>query len=174
VDTFVRTYGYPDKNGIPDRLNFGGIHKIGERHPSTGLTMPLAGYVSGSKKVEADGGICLVDDKDRVAAEWKFTKILEHWNRKHARAAYVPYAANKSEDAIQYSYADHVSLGEGTDFSKLLNAFSTGNVYYDPGIKLVGASALHPEIKRRSQFRIRFGGLDSLYEQWETIPLLCV
>jgi hypothetical protein len=169
IDEFIRTYGYPDKNGVPDRLNFGGIHKIGERHASTGLTMQLSGYVAGSKKAEADGSLLLIDDQDNIAAEWKFTKLLEHWNRKHARAVYVPYTAEKTEDTTRYTYASHVSLGEGTDFSKLLNALSTGNVYYDPGIKLEQASTAHPQIKRRSQFRIHFNGLNALYNEWEAV-----
>lgn len=169
IDEFIRTYGYPDKNGVPDRLNFGGIHKIGERHASTGLTMQLSGYVAGSKKAEADGSLLLIDDQDNIAAEWKFTKLLEHWNRKHARAVYVPYTAEKMEDTTRYTYANHVSLGEGTDFSKLLNALSTGKVYYDPGIKLEQASTTHPKIKRRSQFRIHFNGLNTLYNEWEEV-----
>jgi hypothetical protein len=44
VEAFVRTFGYPDKNDKPDRLNFGGIHRAGERQASTGLTMQLVGY----------------------------------------------------------------------------------------------------------------------------------
>lgn len=169
VDKFVRTYGYPDKNGVPDRLNFGGIHKIGERQALTGLTMQISGYQSGSKKADADGSIILIDDKDNIAAEWQFTKLLEHWNRKHARAAYVPYEALKHGDSTSYNYADHVSLGEGTDFYRLLAAFSSGSAYYDPGIKLVGAGTQHPEIKRRSQFRMRFSKIGELYEKWETV-----
>jgi hypothetical protein len=133
--------------------------------------MHLSGYSCGSKKADADGSIFLIDDKQNIAAEWKFTKILEHWNRKHAHAAYVPYTAESPEGYTRYNYADRVSLGEGTDFTKFLNAFSTGAAYYDPGIKLVGASKPHPEIKRRSQFRMHFKNIGTLYEKWENVAL---
>jgi hypothetical protein len=43
VEAFIRKFGYPDKNDRPDRLNFGGIHRAGERQPSTGLTLRLTG-----------------------------------------------------------------------------------------------------------------------------------
>src|SRR5690606_13351713 len=39
VDTFLRTYGYLDKRGREDRINFGGVHRVGESHPTTQLTM---------------------------------------------------------------------------------------------------------------------------------------
>ncbi|MEK6537012.1 MAG: MvaI/BcnI restriction endonuclease family protein, partial [Actinomycetota bacterium] len=32
VEAFVRRFGYADQLGRADRLNFGGIHKVGERH----------------------------------------------------------------------------------------------------------------------------------------------
>lgn len=169
IDKFVRSYGYPDRNGVPNRLNFGGVHKVGDRHPLTGLTLSISGYQADSKKIDADGGIILIDDNDNIAAEWHFTKILEHWNRKHAKAAYVPYDAIKDVNSTSYNYADHASLGEGTDFYKLLAAFSSGNAYYDPGIKLVDAHTPHPKIKRRNQFRMRFSKIGDLYESWETV-----
>jgi hypothetical protein len=45
-----------------------------------------------------------------------------------------------------------------------------GNIYYDPGIKMEQASGV-PQIKRRSQFRIKSGNLTELYKQSETIDL---
>ena len=44
AEDFVRTFGYPDKNGKPDRLNFGGVHKFGQRQALTGLIMELDGF----------------------------------------------------------------------------------------------------------------------------------
>ena len=32
VESFIRKFGYPDKMGREDRLNFGGVHKVGEKH----------------------------------------------------------------------------------------------------------------------------------------------
>ena len=52
ADYFVRTYGYPDKMGRPDRLNFGGIHKAGIIHPTTQLEMRLIGFDLESGKIK--------------------------------------------------------------------------------------------------------------------------
>ena len=60
VEAFVRKYGYTDKMGRPDRLNFGGIHTIGKRTDITGLTLNLKGYNSVKGNFDPDnGGIVL-------------------------------------------------------------------------------------------------------------------
>jgi len=56
ADYFVRTYGYPDKKGRPDRLNFGGIHRSGEIHPTTQLEMRLIGFDQESEKIRNTNG----------------------------------------------------------------------------------------------------------------------
>lgn len=170
VGKFIRKHGYKDRKGQPDRLNFGGIHETGKRQSLTGLTLRLDGHEAGSRKFASDGGIVLLDDNDNIAAGWTFTKLLEHWNRKHARAAYVPCSSVKLADATCYRFADKVSLGEGTDFLKLLQAFASGAVWYDPGIKMEQASS-SPRIKRRNQFRMHVANLHKMYEKWETVSL---
>ncbi|MBK3745919.1 hypothetical protein G3A39_43005 [Paraburkholderia aspalathi] len=60
-------------------------------------------------------------------------------------------------------YGSPVRLGEGTDIQRLLSAIATGQVYYDPGIKLENASQAKPAIKRRSQFRISSRNIPVLY-----------
>lgn len=172
VDFFIRTYGYPDKNGKPDRLNFGGIHRVGERQASTGLAMVCRGYEVGSQKIDPFGGICLVDGKGELAAEWGFAKLLEHWNKKHAMAAYVPYERDVTERVSRYVFGSEVFLGEGTDFLRFLGSLACKAVYFDPGMKLVGVERRAPEIKRRSQFRINFRNLNALYVKWEKIDLI--
>jgi hypothetical protein len=171
VDFFIRRYGYPDKNGKPDRLNFGGIHRLGERQQSTGLTMVFRGYEAGSMKMDPFGGICLVDDQGELAAEWGFSKLLEHWNRKHAMAAYVPYERMVDEKGRRYFFGSEIALGAGTDFLRFLGAIALQAIYFDPGIKLVGIKSERPDIKRRSQFRISFKSLCALYAKWEVVEL---
>lgn len=171
VEAFVRRYGYADRKGREDRMNFGGIHKVGTQCTLTGLKMSILGFSAGSKSIEPEGRICLVDEKDNVAAEWTFTKLLGHWNKKHAQAAYIPYEKVDLYGSTGYFYEDEIFLGEGTDFIRLLEAFSANAVFYDPGIKLVAASTNNPTIKRRSQFRIRANALGSLYEAWELVSL---
>jgi hypothetical protein len=167
---FVRRFGYADKSGRPDRLNFGGVHRVGVRHPSTHLTMTLSGYDGKRERiVDANGSVDLVSDRGIVAASWRFTGLLDHWTRKHAKAVYVPSQV-RQEPYRQYHYGDQVRLAIGTDFLRFLRAMSAGVIYYDPGIKLEHASTA-PKVKRRSQFRVASRNIASLYETVELVPL---
>lgn len=171
VDAFVRAYGYKDKNGTPDRLNFGGIYKHGLRHKETAVTLVCVGYEAGSK-MDLDGGIRLVDDLGIVAAEWSFKKLLEHWNRKHAKAVYVPYISEAIDGVASYTYGDWADFGEGTDFLKFIDSVVASKIYYDPAIKIESESSSSPKIKRRSQFRINYKHIGELYESWGRQDLL--
>ena len=165
-EAFVRQFGYPDKHERPDRLNFGGVHRVGERHPTTGLTMSLAGYDAARGVItDAAGYIALANDAGDLAAAWAFSGLLAHWSRKHAKAAYVPSQCRK-EPKRQYAYGHKLRLAQRTIPLRLLRALSAGAVYYDPGIKLEHVST-HPEVKRRSQFRIASKNISSLYETVE-------
>jgi hypothetical protein len=90
---------------------------------------------------------------------------MAHWQRKHALAAYIP-AMVREDPVRQYAFGHTVHLGEGTDFFLLLKALSTGDVYYDPGIKLEAVSSATPRLKRRSQFRVQFKRLGVLYRSY--------
>jgi hypothetical protein len=171
IDWFIRTYGYPDKKGRPDRLNFGGIHKANVSHKTTGLTFTATGFDEHSKDLDLDGAIQLLTQHGDVASEWSFAKLLEHWNKKHAQAAYVPYSMEMKADRF-YHYDRIVDLGIGTDFLKFLEAVSSAGIYLDPGIKMEHASTLKPKIKKRNQFRINYRNLPKLYDAWETIDVL--
>jgi hypothetical protein len=171
VAAFVREFGYPDKLGRKDRLNFGGIHAVGTRTKSTGLRLVLSGYDSESSTLlRAGGELALLDDADRIAVSWSFAKLLGHWQRKHAKAAYVP-AVRASASPPQFRFGPEILLCEGTDFLLLLRAFADGIAFYDPGIKLENASDAG-NTKRRSQMRIRFSALSALYRT-STPTLAC-
>jgi hypothetical protein len=171
VEAFIRKFGYPDKNDKPDRLNFGGIHRVGERQPSTGLTMQLTGYdfVKG-KITDARGTIALVSDAGEVAAAWAFSGLLAHWSRKHTRAAYVP-SMRRTEPCWQYAYGSPVRLAQKTEGLRLLKALASGAVYYDPGIKLEHISSAKPVAKKRSQFRVASKNITALYESVESVEV---
>lgn len=172
VEYFIRKFGYPDKTGRKNRLNFGGIYRFGGNTPSTGLNLHLEGYdFEAGKIVNVHGGISLVSPKGEEAATWLFADLMSHWNRKHAQAAYVPSICRK-EPHRQYSYGNIIEMGKGTDFLKFLNALAGGLIYYDPGIKLENASGPATKIKRRSQFRIKPSNLECLYETMESVNLL--
>lgn len=171
AEAFVRRFGYADQSGIIDRLNFSSPHRYGVRNEKTGLTLQFIGYdISKNSITNPFGGFTLADDDGNEAATWHFSGLIQHWNRKHAKAAYVPYQMRK-EPAQQYSYGDRVRLGVDTDFLRFLKAMAEAVVIYDPGIKLEGVGTSHPALKRRSQFRIRSGDLGALYAQFEALPL---
>ncbi len=171
VVSFIRRFGYPDRAGREDRLNFGGIHKVGVQHAQTQLTLKLEGYDSSSHKIsDLSGAIGLFTADGELAAGWSFEEMLKHWTHKHAKAVYVPSMA-RTEPKRQYAYGHTVRVAEQTDFIKLLEAFNSGAVYYDPGIKLEHASTDNPREKRRSQFRIASRNISVLYRTVEAVRL---
>lgn len=170
AEYFIKKYGYADKAGKEDRMNFGGVHKTGVRHQLTNLEMQLIGFDIESGKIRSTNGrIALVDKKDNEAASWSFSSMLLHWNRKHNQACYVPSLSETSE-ARQYKYGNKVILGTGTDFQLFLAQMATGNIYYDPGIKMESAST-KPKLKKRSQFRIKSQHLPNLYKDNELLDI---
>jgi hypothetical protein len=171
VEAFVRRFGYPDKNQKPDRLNFGGIHSVGSRQQTTGLTLHLDGYDSALGKItDANGCVALKTDAGEIAATWAFAGLLNHWSKKHTKAVYVPSLCQQDQ-VRKYSYGARVRLAQGTNALLLLRAFAECAVYYDPGIKLEHASTPTPVSKRRSQFRIRSKAIGCLYDKLETVDL---
>lgn len=170
---FVRRYGYPAKDGTPDRLNFGGQFRVGVREKNTGLTMKLVGYSAPPGDVtgrinDPKGGLVLFDDHGVEAAGWNFSDLIDHWNLKHARAAYVPAISRIAAGRRSFRYDNKVFLGIQTDFLRFLGTLNQGLVVYDPGIKVEANSSSLPKIKRRSQFRTRFGDLGNLYANFVT------
>jgi hypothetical protein len=106
---------------------------------------------------------------DTIAASWGFKGIMAHWNRKHAKAVYVPSLMRNPPP--EYRYGSIVQMNEGTDVLLLLSAFASGAVYYDPGIKMERADTEMPVTKRRSQFRVKHSGLEALYRSSSTVDL---
>lgn len=170
TEAFLHTYGYPDKKGREDRINFGGIHKSGIRHNSTNLEMQLIGFDQESGKIRnSNGRIALVDIDGNEAAAWSFSSMLLHWNRKHNQACYVP-SLSETTGERKYKYGNKIILGTGTDFQLFLRQMAVGNIYYDPGIKMENVST-KPKIKKRSQFRIKSQFLGELYKDNEIVEL---
>lgn len=172
VEAFLRKYGYDDRQGRPDRINFGGVHKVGQKHETTSLTMQLIGFDIESGKIRSTSGkIALLDECGEEAASWEFASLLKHWNRKHNKACYIPSISQKA-DGLKYYYGDKLILGEQTDFQLFLGLMAKGDIYYDPGIKMEHASSVRPNIKRRSQFRTKSQFLGDLYKMNSIVSLL--
>jgi len=163
---FMNDFGYDDTKGRPGRRNFGGIYKCGAAaHARTSVRMIVEGYDQQAGKIEDLGGrILLVAPDDRVAAGWEFKNLLNHWNRKHAQAAYLPSQASGTPK--QYHYADRVQLGQGTDFFRFMRLISQGGVYLDPALKVENGKQ-----KKRNQFRVKHADLPNLYQSFETLQL---
>lgn len=168
--SFLNKYDYPDKSGKEDRINFGGIHKSGKRHPLTKLELQIIGFDIVSGKIRnSNGRISLVDINGTETASWSFASMLLHWNRKHNQACYVPSISEKEPNRL-YKYGSKILLGSGTDFQLFLYQMAQGNIYFDPGMKMEQAST-KPKIKKRSQFRIKSQHIQNLYNKTEIIDL---
>lgn len=167
VTAYVRKYGY---TSTANRLDFTGLHKLGSENRKTRLTLTQNGFNADANKiVDVDGTIALVDAKGSVAASWNIAKLLEHWNRKHVFAAYVPYTHRNTPSG--YRYESPVLLGESTNFPKFLAALCSKHVVYDPGCKAEGLSTGKITQKARSQFRISRRRLNVLYARIEPVDL---
>ena len=169
IQPFLHKYGYPDKK-IADRINFGGIYKVGDFHKKTKLGILLFGFDFTTNKIlDPNGGIYLIDERDNIAASWSFSSILSHWNLKHAKASYIP-SKKHIDPCLQYHYGNNIMIGHETDFTYFLSQLSLKNVYYDPAIKVENVST-KPKHKPRSQFRIKSRYVTSLYKHFEIVDL---
>lgn len=167
VESFVRKYGYLRPDGA---WYFTGLHRVGERHIKTKQILTLKGFDSGTGKIlNLDGGILLLDSTGEEAAGWTYARLIEHWGRKHANAAYVSCDKNA---ANEYRYLSPVQLGTGTSFEKFLCAMQKGLIVYDPAPKISPANEIHgSRVKARSQFRTSKKSLSSLYDLFECVDL---
>ncbi len=168
---FLRKYGYPDRNGIPDRINFGGVHRAGTPvdHRSKGgivTTFSVDGYdrVSDTVTDEDACALSLRSDDGNIIARWNYASLLTHWQKKHDKAVYVPSMV--SREPLKYRYGPSVRLGIKTGINYFLRAVADGYVYYDPAPKLENAST-HPVCKERHQFRIQSRHIGVLYDTLE-------
>lgn len=158
---FVRKFGRRRSEGD---FYFTGQHQVGSRNSTTRMTMRMVGYdpVS-SPRGEVGGALHLCNTDGEVAAGWSFADLLALWSRKHANAAYVPYELRRG--AIrEYRYDRTVTLGTGASFEKFLAALFGGVIRYDPGPKVTMGRSGNWTVKPRSQFRVAFSGIRSLYE----------
>lgn len=166
---FVRKYGYVSPKNI-ERMDFTGYHKCNKIQNKSGLTLSIDGYDFLNNKIDnANGGIYLSDKNGNIAASWSFSKMLSHWNRKHAKATYVPSLLNTIPNR-QYQYSNKIIMGEGTDFSFFIDSVASGKIFYDPGIHIDNIFK-NTTLKPRSQFRISSKYINELYSSIEIVDL---
>ena len=176
AEAFIRKYGYKDKKGRMSRMNFGGTHKYEIVHKLTSLQLIQQGFNPITKAFDLNGYVALIDDEKNLAAAWSFKSIIEHWKTKHPQACYVPSKIRKGSFGNcnqQYSFGNKIFLGSFTDVSLFLNELCSGNIFYDPGIKLELAieGERGKEIKVRSLFRTKPTNLSSLYFENEIVDI---
>ena len=173
VVEFIKRFGYPDKSGKPDRLNFGGRYLFGVPVPLTGARLLIEGYQPESG-IEPDGRLVLVMSDGTEGATWPFADLLEHWTQKHARAVFVPYERSAPGDPTAFRYGPQVLLGWDSDLTRFVHQMWLGNANYDPACKLEGVSTVAPKAKHRHQFRTRLSKLEGLYDRiaWRDLAAL--
>ncbi len=169
VAAFVKKFGH--STATEGQMYFAGVHKVGESCAKTGLELRLRGFSVGKGTLDPTGGIELVTPAGEEVAGWSFAALIEHWSRKHAAAAYVPFMRNPDSNAPGYRYKSPVALGEGTGFGLFLSAMAAGHVLFDPGSKIDGLHTRSTRVKARSQFRIGSGDLAMLYESFTKEPI---
>lgn len=172
AEAFVRKYGYSVEEKL-GRYDFTGRHFANNACEKSGMTLQTIGFDSETGTItDASGSIALLDKNGNPGSVWTFAKIMEHWKRKHAKAAYIPSLSTSANGKYRsYNYCNNVRLFTGTSFTKLLQAINDHHVYYDPGINIKNADT-QPVTKRRSQFRIKSAALDNLYDSLEEVNVL--
>ena len=158
-------------NKQAERLDFTGKHDIQKRNAKTTLTMRMEGFDPKTGKItDPDGGLMLRDDNGNLAAGWRFDKVIEHWKRKHTNTCYVSYSANKDSEIPSYQYGPQITLGQGTSLEHFLTALHTCAIYYDPGINMKLQNGTWKP-KKRSQFRVKWKDIHTLYASVRNIDL---
>ncbi|NMM93499.1 MvaI/BcnI family restriction endonuclease [Bifidobacterium oedipodis] len=166
---FVLKYGHVsgvDENGKPNEYYFtsGDINRFDESKEGAKLNLRLVGFTD-SKNYDPNGMIALYDkETGELAAGWSYLKLLEHWQRKHNRAAYVPYIKQGSGGSTTVEFGPLITLGLSTSFGLFLQAFQDCKAIYDPGDKITlknGSWTPHP----RSQFRININDINAIYQR---------
>lgn len=168
---FVKKYGYKDRSGKENRVNFGGIYRNNiAPHHLTGLTLKITGYENG-EITDSKGSISLVDKKGEKVAIWSFEKIMVHWTRKHYKAVFIPSEQRIVNKEVFYRYSNKISLGQNSKFVKFLELVEKGLIYLDPALKVELNDKGKEEIKTRYQFRIRKKDASSLYLLFQELEL---
>lgn len=166
ASSFVMKYGH--ETSTPGKFYFTGSHTCSSRNDDTGLILQINGFDPETNELfDVEGFLALVDSSGEHVAIWHFSKILQHWMKKHSRAVYVPAVRRKgNNETFEYNYSRTIHLFIGTSIEKLLAAYSKGSIYYDPGVKVENG-----KVKARSQFRVKFRDLHTLYVSHEAIDL---
>ena len=172
---FVLKYGHvhtTDDDGNPTSYYFtsGDIQREGENKPGAKLELTLEGFTD-AKHFDPNGMIALYEKGTKnLAAGWSYLKLLGHWQRKHNRAAYVPYLREDKNGNTSVEFGPLITLGISTSFGLFLQSFKDGKAVYDPGDKATlidGKWVPHA----RSQFRINLNDIAAIYQEVREVDM---
>ncbi|WP_158505831.1 MvaI/BcnI family restriction endonuclease [Pseudarthrobacter enclensis] len=164
----AQTYGKLSPSG--SRYDLSGIHRAGVLHEGTGLEFGLFGFDPVQQKIIDDGYLYLRDPgRENNLGRWSFSKLLTHWQTKHAKAVFVPCVA-QGTDPDQFAFGTRIYVGEGTSFLRFLAGVSSGAVVLDPGLNTKLANNVW-KAHTRYQFRSSLTNAPSLYRSFEKIIL---
>ena len=170
LEQFRERYAISKGEGV---FYFTGTRRAGEHREDDRLFLEVRGIVGGKIVDPAGAGIFLIDEQNgEIAAGWTATGLLEHWKHKHGHTAYVPCEKKNEDGNTFYRYSHVVRLGEGADFSLILQAIASGNIYHDPGVKFTRRLNGTWQTHRRNQFRTTAGKICNLYKRCEDVDLL--
>lgn len=160
---FMRKHGYHSPGKA--RFDFTGRHRLGQTVDKTHTRLELVGY--DDQTMESTGMVALFGPDEELLMGWSFAKMIEHWGRKHALAAYVPSenraSVTEGRSSTEYRYGQDVHIGIGTNFNFFLKGLQDRVIMYDPGMHApeLGAPGSN---KIRHLFRVRNRDLPKLYE----------
>lgn len=171
IEAFIKCFGYPDRKGKKNRLNFGGVHKVSDLnfHHLTNLKLSIYGFKNGNF-TKKNGHVGLLNKQDEFVAYWSFTKMLRHWQKKHSKTCYITSERKKVENSYYYKYSRNIELGIESSFIKFLLALEKGIIFYDPASKIFQEGNKLKK-KARNQFRIKKKDLHFLYSSYLKIDL---
>lgn len=167
LESFMRLYG---TNIRSDRMDFACRHSIGQINQKTQLTINLEGYDSClGEIIDPNGGLVLRDKYKTPVAKWSYSKIIDHWKKKHSNTCFVSYET-ELRDVPYYTFGPKLTLASGADIRNFLSALYNNIIYYDPGInmKLIDGRW---KPKKRNQFRVAWKNVSTLYSKTENILL---
>jgi hypothetical protein len=165
----TQTYGKLHETGT--RYDLSGIHKAGIVHARTGLEFGIEGFDAQNRTIVDDGYLYLRDPaKDLDLGRWSFSKLLTHWQGKHAKAVFVP-CVNRKLTPDHFSFGTRVHVGEGTSFPRFLAAVASGSVVLDPGLNTKLSDNNKWTAHTRYQFRSSLTQAESLYRSFEKVTL---
>lgn len=160
------------------RLDFASIHRVNLQNEKTKLSLTIEGYDQEKGEIiDPDGGVMLRDHLGNLAAGWQFSKIIDHWKRKHSHTCFVSYTSLKEKGQVpKYQFGPLITLGKDTSLIHFVESLCKNIIYYDPGINMkLEYSTKYPQgrwiPKKRNQFRVKWKDIPSLYNNITEIDL---